>query len=92
MEFKINTQTKTIAILQKLSVKELKELLDRFNITDEWKIDVIANTVNSIPSITSGNTWIQPYKVTTHFDTCSCNPKNGGNGICGCILNNPITY
>lgn len=22
----------------------------------------------------------------THFDTCSCNPKNGGSGICGCTL------
>lgn len=22
----------------------------------------------------------------TFYDTCSCNPKNGGNGICGCVL------
>lgn len=27
---------------------------------------------------------------TNHFDTCSCNPKNGGNGVCGCILNENI--
>jgi hypothetical protein len=23
---------------------------------------------------------------TSHYDTCSCNPKNGGSGICGCVL------
>ena len=53
MEFKINTQTKTITILQQLSVKELKELLEKFNITDDWQVNAVTN---NLPSITSGET------------------------------------
>ena len=25
-------------------------------------------------------------KQRTYADTCPCNPKNGGNGVCNCIL------
>jgi hypothetical protein len=89
MEFKINTQTKTITILQQLSVKELKELLEKFNITDDWQVNAVTN---NLPSITSGSTWIQPYQVKSYSDVCSCNPKNGGSGICGCTLGNGITF
>lgn len=89
MEFKINTQTKTITILKQLSVKELKELLDRFNITDDWQVINEYNLIN-IPTTTT--TWVQPYQVKSYLDTCSCNPKNGGSGICGCTLGNSITF
>jgi len=89
MEFKINTQTKTITILQQLSVKELKELLEKFNITDDWQVNVVTN---NLPSIISGSTWIQPYQVKSYSDICKCNPKNGGSGICGCTLGNGITF
>lgn len=27
-------------------------------------------------------------KPTTYGDLCSCNPKNGGSGICGCVMAN----
>lgn len=31
--------------------------------------------------------------VTIIGDLCSCNPANGGSGICGCtIANNPINF
>ncbi len=23
-----------------------------------------------------------------YFETCSCNPKNGGSGLCGCVMGN----
>jgi hypothetical protein len=29
-------------------------------------------------------------KVRSHYDKCSCNPKNGGSGVCGCVLNTPV--
>ena len=28
----------------------------------------------------------------SYFDLCSCNPKNGGSGVCGCVLGHPVTY
>jgi hypothetical protein len=38
---------------------------------------------------------IQTTKFTTpqsdlvpYFETCACNPKNGGSGICGCTIGN----
>jgi len=27
---------------------------------------------------------------TTYGEICSCNPKNGGSGICGCTIGNTI--
>jgi hypothetical protein len=30
--------------------------------------------------------------IVPYWETCSCNPKNGGSGICGCILGNGIIY
>jgi hypothetical protein len=27
-----------------------------------------------------------PGDAASYFDRCPCNPKNGGSGICGCIL------
>lgn len=91
MELKINTQSKTITILQKLSVKEFKELLERFNITDDWQI--ISEWNYTYTPFQPATTPIQFYSLgtTRHFDTCSCNPKNGGSGICGCTLNTQIT-
>jgi hypothetical protein len=87
MEFKINTQTKTITILQQLSVKELKELLEKFNITDDWQVISEYNYIN-IPH----TTWITTDGTKPYLNTCSCNPKNGGSGICGCTLGNGITF
>lgn len=89
MEFKINTQTKTITILQQLSVKELKELLDRFSITDDWKI-VSEDKFINIPA----TIWVQPYDnppTILYSDICSCHPKNGGSGICNCTLGKGTT-
>ena len=31
----------------------------------------------------------EPGQVT-YADICSCNPKNGGSGICGCVIGNKI--
>ena len=38
MEIKINTQTKTLTIINQISIKEFKELVERFNIGDDWNI------------------------------------------------------
>lgn len=35
--------------------------------------------------------WSWSGTTTSHFDRCPCNPKNGGSGVCGCILNASTT-
>jgi len=30
-----------------------------------------------------------PAPRSTYFDRCPCNPANGGNGMCGCVLGGP---
>jgi len=40
--------------------------------------------------------YVNPYRAgktdikVTYSDICSCNPKNGGSGICGCIMGNEL--
>jgi len=36
----------------------------------------------------------QPYNdgKYNHWEHCSCNPKNGGSGVCNCTLNQPFTF
>jgi len=38
--------------------------------------------------------WQEPYTPpfgkVRYGDICSCNPKNGGSGICGCIMGNEL--
>ena len=29
---------------------------------------------------------------TDFFETCACNPKNGGSGVCGCTLGTKVIY
>jgi hypothetical protein len=48
----------------------------------------IPHQVNITPfDITSSN--YEPDEVPYH-SICSCNPKNGGSGICGCIMANKM--
>lgn len=48
----------------------------------------------SIPEWDRPNLWppsIYPNGTTqTMADICSCNPKNGGSGICGCTIGNKL--
>lgn len=30
--------------------------------------------------------------ISSACDNCSCNPKNGGSGVCNCTLGDKITY
>jgi hypothetical protein len=43
------------------------------------------------------NKWKNPYTVTfdspdevPYGEICGCNPKNGGSGICGCVMGNKM--
>ena len=48
---------------------------------------------NQINLTNSKNTFCQSNEGLTVCDLCSCNPRNGGSGICGCtIANNPVDY
>jgi hypothetical protein len=41
-------------------------------------------------SLTQGTTTTDTYYA--YYEKCSCNPKNGGSGVCGCILGSLTTY
>jgi hypothetical protein len=59
------------------------------NAVDKLKSDNLT-LPNIGPSITYPGTFpTEPIEVPFHV-TCSCNPKNGGSGICGCVMANKM--
>ena len=66
---------KAITEAMNASVKSNKKSL-------EWYDVIITKEINNI------NLQIQNNKsgLVPFFETCSCNPKNGGNGICNCSV------
>lgn len=59
-------------------------------------IEEIKNNLNGVGH-TISIPWIQQKEQNIYkndfYENCSCNPKNGGSGICGCVLSQPtITY
>ena len=60
------------------ALKLIKDALD--NITPEAPITYMQGVTNI-----STDTAMIPY-----HELCSCNPKNGGSGICGCVMGNKL--
>ena len=60
------------------ALKLIKDALD--NITPEAPITYTQGVTNI-----STNTEMIPF-----YELCSCNPKNGGSGICGCVMGNKL--
>lgn len=58
-----------------------------FRLIDLYESDKQSTTgyQNSLLTVPCGN------KDVPYSSICSCNPKNGGNGICQCILGNNMT-
>jgi hypothetical protein len=54
-------------------VKDLQDLIDRVNKV----LNISENKVDN-PKVDG----------LIYSDICSCNPKNGGNGVCGCTIAN----
>lgn len=70
------THEEKVAMYMKLSKKELIEMLIQANLVLESRSSYIGSY--SIPD-----------KVP-YGSICSCNPANGGSGICGCIMGNQM--
>lgn len=69
-----------VKMYNKLTKKELIAMLIQTNLHLDQKH----------PSIK----YVDPinYPIQTYSDICSCNPKNGGSGICGCSIGGQILY
>ena len=82
MNIEIDTIEKTITISGEVDIEELKKVSDSY---PDFKVQTITKYIKSDPI---------PYQLfpldigikKTHFDFCSCNPKNGGSGICHCTM------
>ena len=70
--------------------KSFKKQLDTLEkIRDDNSIPHDENTQSWEKSYTGGFTISSEDKVP-HASVCSCNPANGGSGICGCIMGNQM--
>ena len=48
----------------------------------EWYDVVITKEINNLNLQIQNNT----SGLVPFYETCSCNPKNGGSGVCGCSI------
>lgn len=61
-----------------------------FKLIDIYEEDEPSTPTPSIPFIpTPGFTVGEPDEIP-YAEICGCNPKNGGNGICGCVMGNKM--
>jgi hypothetical protein len=68
-------------VLDDETVQYVEALFDLYEKDNE-------GTANPFPSFPTLITDSQPLR---YGDLCPCNPKNGGDGICGCIMaNEPV--
>lgn len=66
-----------------LKIDLVQKLLDENSITSEQSI----NLLKEEECIISNENILPPdQKEENFFEKCSCHPKNGGGGICGCIM------
>jgi len=71
------TYEEKFRMYNKLSKKELITMLIEAN-----------NHLYSRPLTWRNEGFFPNQTYTTFGDLCSCNPKNGGSGICGCVMAN----
>ena len=62
------------------------------------KLQSIQESVNKLLDLFESEQLLNNYSPGTihnsfdFFDKCFCNPKNGGSGVCGCILSQRHTF
>lgn len=81
---------------EKQTDKEKQKMYNKFTKKELINTLILAN--NIIETLTQGNyriydidmpSYIESEKVPYHT-ICSCNPANGGSGVCGCIMANKL--
>lgn len=76
------TEEEKIVTYMKLSKKELVRLL----LNSQAQLEMMLPKEPIYP-YSSGN-----WQPNDHAEKCSCNPKNGGTGICGCVLSQQHSF
>ncbi len=76
------TDKEQLAMYLKLTKKELAKMLIEANKALCGRLPIVTHPPFPLDSLSNAN----------YFERCPCNPKNGGSGVCGCTLNNPVTY
>lgn len=76
------TREEKIAMYMKLSKEELVQLL----INNQGIVESLLKYPQQQNIIPATNETVPFYEI------CSCNPKNGGSGICGCTVANNQVY
>jgi len=103
---KIETLKKLIDIVDDIIVDDKKEftfIINKlFELYDEDNQEPTKPTPSTpLNPFNPFNPWVVPNKpnpyigggtgdIVRYGDLCSCNPKNGGSGICGCTIGNKI--
>lgn len=85
IQIKEQTHDEMVRMYMKLTKKELVEMLIESN-----------NNLNRVLKNKPFTPITQPYvdmggglpDKVPYGEICSCNPKNGGSGVCGCIMGN----
>jgi hypothetical protein len=79
-----------------MTTKTLKQLIEiefeRCETISQFKSEVLRLIdlyQQDKPFIPTPGFTIQP-EMVMYCEICSCNPKNGGNGICGCTIGNQM--
>lgn len=81
------------SILMKTKDKIVERLLEENNITAEEAVVLLKETeyINTNPYIGPNITWPSTDDdMVPYGEICSCNPKNGGSGICGCVMGSKL--
>lgn len=85
-----------LLIEKKITLEELEILKNNDDNVFTPVLPFIPQPVNIplIPIDNGHNTWIQQQLERSALiaENCACNPKNGGSGMCGCTLANPVIY
>lgn len=81
----LESKMQAIIDSKKAIIETLTMLISNMSKTHNISITRYTPPVSPFPPTVWG-----PPPQTDFFERCSCNPKNGGSGICGCIMNNPV--
>lgn len=66
----------------------VQELLEKDQITAEEAVILLMKDIQT--NFSQSPIPISPSDKVPYHEICSCNPLNGGSGVCGCVLANEL--
>ena len=81
-----NMTTETLKKLIEIEF-ERAETISQFKSTVFQLIDIFKQENNSVPTPPA---LLDTSEMVPFHEVCGCNPKNGGSGICGCIMGSKL--